>query len=266
MPINSDVGVIQGFVHPGSKNMPHLKLRRDVLEKQKVNNKRSIIVDSNLFLYADNNNSKGYLRYSYDGVFPNTGEYCNSKPNPRRWETVSRHLDIKLKPWRKRDGQYHLICCQRDGGWSMSGMKVVPWILQVLKEIQENSDRLTVIRFHPGDKKVKDHMRSIKKLGIRNIRFSSNQDIRQDFQKAFSVINFNSSPAVASIIEGIPTFVLDPARSQAAPVANKTLQLIENPQEFDRELWIQRIAQMHWTLDELKSGEAWAHLRHWAKK
>lgn len=266
VPLDTDVGVIQGFVHPGSKSMPHLTLRKNVLERQRVNNKRTIIVDSNLFLYADKDNSKGYLRYSYDGVFPNTGEYCNKNPNPRRWDTVSKHLGIELQPWRKRQGQYHLICCQRDGGWSMSGMKVVPWVVRILKEVSERSDRLVVIRFHPGDKKAKDHVKQIKRLGLRNIRFSTNENILTDFERAFSVINFNSSPAVASAIQGIPTFVLDPARSQAAAVSHHNLELIENPKEFDRELWIQQIAQMHWTLDELKTGEAWAHLRNWAKK
>jgi hypothetical protein len=29
---------------------------------------------------------------------------------------------------------------------------------------------------------------------------------------------------------------------------------LENPKEFDRELWIRRIAQIHWTLDEVKQG------------
>ena len=31
-------------------------------------------------------NTKTFLRYSYDGIFPNTGEYCNDTPNPERWD------------------------------------------------------------------------------------------------------------------------------------------------------------------------------------
>jgi len=58
--------------------------------------------------------------------------------------------------------------------------------------------------------------------------------------------------------------VLDPQRSQAADVAHHSLDQIEKLQDFDRELWIQRMAQMHWTLDELKDGTAWQHLRKWA--
>ena len=64
----SDVAILQGFVHPQSKHVPHLDLRRQVLENQKNKNKRTIIADANLFLYADPSNTRTYLRYSYDGV------------------------------------------------------------------------------------------------------------------------------------------------------------------------------------------------------
>ena len=37
----SDVAILQGFVHPQSKHVPHLDLRREVLECQRANNKRS---------------------------------------------------------------------------------------------------------------------------------------------------------------------------------------------------------------------------------
>ena len=100
-PVDADVAVVQGFVHPGSKQGEHLKLRKAVFEKQQRDGKRSIIVDSNLFLYADKGNVNQFLRFSYDGIFPNTGEYCNDTPDPARWDLISSRLGIKLKPLRK---------------------------------------------------------------------------------------------------------------------------------------------------------------------
>ena len=264
-PVDADVAVVQGFVHPGSKNSPHLKLRKSVFEKQQREGKRSIIVDSNLFLYADKNNTKQFLRYSYDGVFPNTGEYCNSNPDPKRWEIISKSLGLTLKPW-KTDGNFILLCCQRDGGWSMDGKPLVPWILNTVKEIRRHTDRLIMIRFHPGDKNILTHKRVIAKFKLKNIVISNSIDIRQDFVNAHSLISYNSSPGVVAAIEGIPTFVLDPVRSQAADVAHHNLEDIEKRQEFDREPWIHKMAQMHWILDELKDGTAWRHLRRWAIK
>jgi glutamate synthase domain-containing protein 3 len=87
-----------------------------------------------------------------------------------------------------------------------------------------------------------------------------------DLKNAHAVVNYNSSPTVVAAIEGVPIFVLDPERSQAKSVANTDLLEIETPKEFDREKWIQQMAQMHWTLSELKDGTAWRHLRQWAKK
>lgn len=264
-PVDADVAVVQGFVHPGSKKSLHLNLRKQVFEKQIKDGKRSIIVDSNLFLYADPGNTKKFLRYSYDGIFPNTGEYCNNNPDPRRWDIIKKSLGIDLKPLRK-NGEYILICCQRDGGWSMGEKPLIPWLLTTITNIKKYSDRKILIRFHPGDKNALTHKRALARYKIPNVLISLQQDILQDFKDAYAVINYNSSPAVAAAIEGIPTFVLDPEKSQAKEVSHTNLNDLENIKEFDREAWILKMAQMHWSLDELKNGTAWKHLRNWAKK
>lgn len=265
-PVDADVAVVQGFVHPGSKNQPHLNLRKEVFEKQQKDNKRSIIVDSNLFLYADPGNTKQYLRYSYDGIFPNTGEYCNQNPDPKRWEKIQKNLGISLKPWKKKNSSSILICCQRDGGWSMDGQPLMPWLVKTITQIKKYTDKRIVVRFHPGDKNVLLHKRALARYRLANTVISHADNILQDLEHAHAVVNYNSSPGVVAAIEGVPVFVLDPKRSQAAEVAHYDLKFLENPQEFDREIWIQKMAQMHWTLEELKDGTAWSHLRNWAKK
>ena len=264
-PVDCDVAVVQGFVHPGSKTGKHLLLRKNVFEKQQLQGKRSIIVDSNLFLYADKGNSNQFLRYSYDGVFPNTGEYCNDTPDPVRWNYLSQRLGITLKPYNFTRRNI-LLCCQRDGGWSMDGMNLMHWLVSTVKQIRKVSDRTIVVRFHPGDKKIQDHKRMLARYALPNVLISHNENLLQDFDNAYCVVNYNSSPAIAAAIEGVPTIVLDPARSQAAAVSHHSLDKIENLQEFDREPWIHKMAQMHWTLDELKDGTAWKHLRKWAIK
>ena len=264
-PVDSDVAVVQGFVHPGSKQGLHLTLRKQVFEKQKRDGKRSIIVDANLFLYADKGNLNQFLRYSYDGVFPNTGEYCNADPDPARWDLISSRLGIKLKP-RKTHGTDILVCCQRDGGWSMNGEALMPWLVRTIQQIRKNSDRRIVVRFHPGDKNILNHKRMIARYRLPNVVVTHAENILQDFATAHCVVNLNSSPTIAAAIEGIPIIVLDPGRSQAAEVSHHVLSDIEKLKEFDREAWIRRMAQMHWTLDELKDGTAWKHLRKWAVK
>jgi len=70
---------------------------------------------------------------------------------------------------------------------------------------------------------------------------------------------YNSSPSVASLIEGVPVFITDPVptNSQSCQVANIKLSLIENPEMPDRQSWIEKLAMCHWNFDELRSGEAW---------
>lgn len=264
-PADADVAVVQGYVHPGSKNSQHLNLRKAVFEKQQRDGKRSIIVDSNLFLYADPGNTKKFLRYSYDGIFPSTGDYCNENPDPLRWEKIKKELNINLKPQQK-NGKNILICCQRDGGWSMDGKKVLSWLIETIGRIKMYTDRKIVVRFHPNDKNSLQHKNHLKSLRLDKVAVSENKNILDDFKKAHAVVNYNSSPAVAAAIEGIPVFVLDAQNSQAKDIANIDLANLENPILPDRELWIQRMAQIHWSLDELKDGTAWKHLRNWAIK
>ena len=42
-------------------------------------------------------------------------------------------------------------------------------------------------------------------------------------------------------------------------------RLIENPNMPDREVWIRKLAQCHWSFADLRSGRCWAHMRQWVK-
>jgi hypothetical protein len=87
-----DVAIIQGWVHENSGNSPHLKLRKEVIKQQLLTKKFVITADSNLFLYAvgKENEPYHYLRYSFNGVFPNSGIYCDTNIDSQRWQQISR--------------------------------------------------------------------------------------------------------------------------------------------------------------------------------
>lgn len=256
--LQADVGVIQGWVHRGSPNTPHLILRKQVA--QNTHNKHTIIVDSNLFNYnLGKLYHKHYSRYSMDGVFPTTGNYFNDTVDPARWKQISIDLNLSLKDWRST-GNHILLCTQRNGGWSMNGLDVMTWVEQTVRRIRRYSDRPIVVRGHPGDKKAKLYL-----IPGRNSTWtvSRNEKIVDDFRNAWAVVTHNSSPGVASAIEGIPVFVTDPNPqiSQAFDVANISLKDIENPKTFDRLSWVERLSMSHWKFEELSNGAAWAHMR-----
>jgi hypothetical protein len=249
-----DVALIQGFVHEHGKSAPHLQLRKNAVDLQKSTNKRSLIVDSNLFLYADKTNPHHYLRYSFDGVFPTTGFYFDQEVDSTRWQQISKDLGISLQPWRTH-GNHILICLQRNGGWSMGGLDVIQWMNSTILEIRKYSKRPIIVRAHPGDKKISGYLKVNHKLASLSI----NPNLKDDLRNAWATVVYNSSPSVASIIEGIPAFLTDPypQNSQSFVVANTDISRIEDPAMVDRQAWIEQLSMCHWKFDELKSGVAW---------
>jgi hypothetical protein len=249
-----DVALIQGFVHEHGKSAPHLQLRQHAVELQKKNQRRSLIVDSSLFLYSNKSNPLHYLRYSFDGVFPTTGFYFDQDIDSERWNQISKDLGINLKPWRTQ-GNHILICLQRNGGWSMRGLDVIQWMNNTIKEIRKYSQRPIVVRAHPGDKKIGGYL----KVNHNLVSLSTKPDLREDLRNAWATVVYNSSPSVASILEGIPAFLTDPQpeHSQSLAVANTDISKIENPIMIDRQAWVERLSMCHWKFEELKSGAAW---------
>jgi len=234
--------------------MPHLNLRKSAIDRQYKNGKRSLVVDSNLFLYVNKTNPLHYLRYSFDGVFPTTGFYFDKDIDPSRWAKISRDLNLNLKPWRT-SGNHILLCLQRNGGWSMRGLDVIQWMNLTIASIRKYSNRPIIVRTHPGDKKIK----SILKINHKNVLLSTKENLVDDLRGAWATVVYNSSPSVASIIEGVPAFLTDtiPQHSQSFDVANTDISNIENPVMPDKQPWVERLAMCHWNFDELKSGEAW---------
>ena len=255
---HADVALIQGFVHEHGKNAPHLVLRKNAVEQQQQPGKRSLIVDSNLFLAYDQGNTNRYLRYSYDGVFPTTGFYFDTDVDPTRWQKISSRLNIQMKPWRT-EGNHILVCLQRNGGWSMRGYNSVQWANDTIATIRNITDRPILVRGHPGDKKTRYFPQH------KDVFVSNSPSILQDLKNAWATVLYNSSPSVISAIEGVPVFLTDPnpEHSQSHEVSNTKIKRLNDPKLFDRQEWIEKLAMCHWNFQELASGEAWKHFRRY---
>lgn len=251
--LDCDVAFIQGWQHAHGKSAAHLRVRQQVIDYQRHCRKRLLVVDSNLFNYRGKNS---YSRYSFDGVFPTTGTYFWDSPDPARWQQISCDTGITLKDWRT-NGNHILICTQRNGGWSMQGYNVVEWLDRTVRTIKQYTDRPIVIRPHPGDKSARQY--------LFNWKLSNNETLTEDLRNAWAVVNYNSTPAVAAAIEGIPAFITDPLpeTSQAYPVSNVNLYNIENPVMPERQTWVERLAMCHWNQTEIANGAAWRHFKQY---
>lgn len=263
-----DVAVILGYVHDHGKHAPHLALRQQILARQQHSGGRTVVVDSNLFLYHDENNPYRIFRYGLDGVFPGQAEYCDQR-NTNRWRHLSAVMGITAKPWRA-NGNHILICLQRHGGWSMKGLGVSDWAIQTVVQLRRCTQRPIRLRAHPGDRHaatyVPDLLRRLTVHNIADVTASEpNCNLMEDLRNCWAVVNHNSSPAVAAAIEGVPVFATDPELSQAREVVNRDLDQIESPALFDREAWLERLAQFHWSHNEVRDGHCWRHMRQWVK-
>lgn len=264
--IPSDVSILQGWIKEDEpQTSKHLLLRQQVINEQRKINKSVICADSNLFLYSNTANPLHYLRYSINGVFPNTGKYCDDNIDPSRWKIISQDLNIQLKDYRA-NGSHILLCLQRNGGWSMGHYDVQDWAIQTITELRKYTDRPIVLRGHPGDKAAKDYLdpssTKCRIRGFSNVSFSNfKKTLIDDLRGAWAVINHNSSPSVGAAIEGYPVFLTDPIRSQCREISNINLSTIEHPNLPDRQPWVERISMFHWNFDDLKSGRCWEHMR-----
>lgn len=252
--VAADVGMIQGWTHEQS-DRPHLLLRADAIRTHR----RIVCADSNLFLYKNKTNPGHYLRYSFNGIFPTTGIYCDDRIDPGRWQQIRQDLGLVVRDYRVK-GDHVLLCLQRNGGWSMSGLGVIEWARDVIQTLHQHTDRTIVVRAHPGDKKSVSYLPQLK--GLRNVRISeSGRTMEQDLVDCWAVVNYNSSSVVGAAIEGYPVFVTDPVRSQCRDIANTDLAEIEQPRLPNRQPWLERISMFHWNFAELASGACWRHMR-----
>ena len=263
----ADVAVMLGWVHENGKRAPHLQFRQHIIDQQQQRGGRTVIADSNLFLYHDIKNPHCYLRYSFDGIFPDTGEYCDANPDPTRWATIQQEMGIHVRAWRGT-GNHILVCLQRNGGWSMGNISVVDWAVSTITQLRQHTDRPIVIRPHPGDKRAAEYMKQFSANNqLKNVTVGDPADsLVRNLKHCWAAVAHNSSPTVGAAIEGVPIFVTDPVRSQCRDIANTDLGQIENPRMPDRTAWLHRISQFHWSHADLTSGRCWSHMKAWAKK
>ena len=264
--IEADVGMLQGWVYSDLRTQ-HLQLRKQIIDVQHRSKKFVATADANLFLYNNNTNPLGYLRYSFNGIFPQTGIYCDTNPNPVRWNQISKDTNIKLEDY-KAAGNNILIMLQRNKGWSMKGLDVQQWALSTIKEIRKYSDRPILVRAHPGDKLAKNYLdpRNTIIKNIPGVQISPiGTPVDKDLQQAWAVVNHNSSAIVGPLIKGYNCFTTDAESSQCAEVVNTNFSMIESPQQFDRQSWLERISMFHWKFSELEDGTCWSHMRNYCQ-
>lgn len=221
-------------------------------------------------------NPMAYHRYSWTSYFRDEGDYCNANSPSDRWEQIQKDQNIEIKDWRS-NGEYVLVILQRPGDSSLRNLiakhgSYDAFINYTISEIQKHTDRPIVMRMHPlRQDKQRNLINAFQEYSDKkNITISTNTEgagfleggsgLQKDFDGAWCVVGFNSNALTESVCEGIPTFSMCPS-SMAWECSNKDLSMIETPELFDRQQWLNNLGYCQWREDECVAGLPWQHLR-----
>jgi len=231
--------------------------RKKIINKLKEQNTASIFVDSNILHYARQEHE--WHRYSLNSVYPDSGRYFFAELDSDKWAAYSQWHRTELKPWRTT-GEHILIFCQRPKGFNMF-IDQESWLDTIIAKIQEHSQRPIMIRMHPGDGTREKQIQKIQKKYGTTVSISTHNSIRDALSNCWCTVGINSTPNVVAAIEGVPGYIEDPVHSWAQGVAFTDIAQLENPPLPDRTAWINKIANIHWSNTEVKSGQLWSVIK-----
>lgn len=245
-----DIGFVLGYTLENNFRRSII----DYLSKAKI---PAVFVDSNILHYAKPEHV--WHRYSINSVYPDKGIYFFDNIEPK-WKTYSSWHNVEAMPWRN-NGSHILLLAQRPHGWNMFGNDQNQWINDIIQRIKLHSNRPIRIRMHPGDGKKQSQIDLIRARWHKQVEISTADNIKQDLVNCWAAVGYNSTPNVVAAIEGVPVYVDDPVHSWAQDIAFKNLSDIETPTMPDRTDWLERIANIHWSNDEVRSGRLWSAIK-----
>lgn len=204
-----------------------------------------------------------YSRLSVGGFMRDDAQFHprGFEPTADRWHRLEEEQGLEIKPWRySGKGTNVLLCLQKPSDASLRGMSVHDWTIETVKKIEDLTFRPIVLRPHPLDK-----TRAGIKIRSMDCTWSSNKNLEDDLQDAFAVVTYTSLSAIESVMDGLPTFCMDPG-NHAWPVSlkHKLDRLSLKCPMTDgmlRGSWLWSLAWSQWKLSELREGTPWRRLR-----
>jgi len=184
-----------------------------------------------------------YFSLGYDGL-NGRADFLNAGMPGDRWKLHG----VALAPWRDPgEGSIALVCGQVPGDAALKHVNYRRW--QEGAVIDAKRYGLPVVfRPHPHRLARGDGTHLRVKLSTR--------PLAEDLHRAAVVVTLNSNTGVDAAIAGVPVVTSDVGAMARAVSAHRIGEISRPP----REQWAADLAYAQWTLDEIRSGEAWAHI------
>ena len=150
-----------------------------------------------------------------------------------------RVLGIDIEPW--KTGR-HILVCPPDRNYArLHGLDETAWIRGTLRTLRRHTDRPVRLRMRNGAER-------------------NPVSLRDALRDAHALVTHHSNAAVEALCMGVPVFVT--GECAARSMGGTDLTKIETPEyPDDRKRWAGVLADNQWTLDEMRRGMAWRHIR-----
>jgi hypothetical protein len=227
---------------------------------QIIESKKPFIVIETPIIGREIRNDHPHYRIGINHYVRHLGYFNNHNRTPKRWEKMQAELGLEVKPWRE-DGKYILLCLQLPGDASLLGADITQWALQTIRQIREITNRPIRVRPHPIYRQYdEDTVAVIKKQ--KRVEWVAHKDQRPleiDLNEAWCTVTYTSGVGVDSILAGVPVVGCHPGNF-AYPLSS-TIKDVEQPIMPNRQQWCADIAYVQWSLDEIRQGKPWNHLK-----
>lgn len=206
---------------------------------------RAVYVDLGYWGRREGGRWSGYHKISVNARHP-VGYYRQpSHPNDR----VQRFGVVPAK-WR-RSGEFILLAGMGDKGAYAEGHDPEAWERWAIAEIQRYTDRRILYRAKPSWKTAKPIAGTVwsdPKVPVEN-----------ELARSWAVVTHHSNVAVDAILAGVPAFCWG---GVAREMSLQDLSRIEDPYyPPGRKQWAADIAYTQWSVDEMRAGLPWVHLK-----
>lgn len=234
----------------------------------KENAKNIVYVETPLLGRAINNkHNYEFYRLGVNGFLYGEGNFnCDNSP-PDRWNMFKSLYGYKdFSGWKDHTKGPILLLAQLPGDASLRTQDMAEWVKETISNIRSITDRKIIIRLHPAmsEKGRNAFIGDLSELILENdgnISFSKNT-LNQDLNKAGICISYTSGSSIDAILAGVPCIACDEGNF-TWPISSHSWEDINEPYLADKEVvqqWLYDLSYCQWSVDEIKTGKAWAHL------
>jgi hypothetical protein len=222
--------------------IPQSWARGKIIDKQRRDGGKVLVLETGYINRGDGPDA--HYAAGWGGI-NGRADFRNANSLRDRWEL----LGVGLREWRDVTPRV-VVCAQIPHDASVQFTDHRGWCQMVSAHYSRHTGCQTLFRPHPLAKGVD--------YGVHGVEFSD-APLAHDLEIAGLVVTFNSNAAVEAVIAGVPAISMDHG-SMAFGVTSHDLVLPENAIRPDRTQWAWDLAHTQWTLDEFRSGLAWAQL------